>query len=89
MEVFVPARRNGFGIVWVVSSGKFSLEQTLQESFERWIAPLLDHGYTVFAVIHGSAPIFNIQDQLSDVRRAGLMASDSESAIPRLDVCSR
>ena len=24
----------------------------------------------MFAVIHGSAPIFNVQDQLSDVRRA-------------------
>ena len=71
MEVFTAATRNGIGVVWVVSSsGRSSREQTLQDSFERRIAPLLEHGYTVFAVIHGSAPIFNLQDQVSDVRRA-------------------
>ncbi len=71
MEVFTPADRNGLGVVWVVSSsGRSSRDQTLQDSFERRISPLLDRGYTVFAVIHGSAPIFNVLDQLSDVRRA-------------------
>lgn len=71
MEVFTAATRNGIGVVWVVSSsGRSNREQTLQDSFERRIAPLLEHGYTVFAVIHGSAPIFNVQDQVSDVRRA-------------------
>jgi acetyl esterase/lipase len=71
MEVFTPATRNGAGVVWVVSSsGRSSREQTLQDSFERRLAPLLAHGYTVFAVIHGSAPIFNVQDQVNDVRRA-------------------
>jgi acetyl esterase/lipase len=71
MEVFTPATRNGIGVVWVVSSsGRSSRDQTFQDSFERRIAPLLDHGYTVFAVIHGSAPIFNVQDQADDVRRA-------------------
>jgi acetyl esterase/lipase len=71
MEVFTPAPRNGLGVVWVVSSsGRSSRDQTLQDSFERRIAPLLEHGYTVFAVIHGSAPIFNLQDHVDDVRRA-------------------
>jgi acetyl esterase/lipase len=71
LEVFTPATRNGLGALWVVSSsGRSSREQTLQDSFERRIAPLLAHGYTVFAVIPGSAPIFNVQDQVSDVRRA-------------------
>jgi acetyl esterase/lipase len=71
VEVFTPATRNGIGVVWVVSSsGRSSRDQTLQDSFERRIAPLLEHGYTVFAVIHGSAPIFNVQDHVSDVRRA-------------------
>jgi acetyl esterase/lipase len=71
MEVFRPASRNGIGILWVVSSsGRSSREQTLSDSFERRIAPLLERGYTVFAVIHGSAPVFNLQDQVADVRRA-------------------
>jgi acetyl esterase/lipase len=54
----------------VSSSGKSSRDQTLHESFERRISPLLDRGYTVFAVIHGSAPVFNAQDFVIDVRRA-------------------
>src|SRR5262245_3823963 len=71
MEVFTPPNRNGIGVVWVVSSsGRSSRDQTLQDSFERRVAPLLEHGYTVFAVIHGSAPIFNLQDQVNDVGRA-------------------
>ena len=71
MEVFTPAARNGVGVLWVVSSsGRSSRDQTLQESFERRISPLLERGYTVFAVIHGSAPVFSMQDFVSDVRRA-------------------
>jgi acetyl esterase/lipase len=71
MEVFVPASPNRFGVVWVVSSGgRSSREQTLEPSFERRIGPLLKHGYTVFAVIHGSAPAFHIQEFIGDVRRA-------------------
>ena len=71
MEVFTPPARNGIGVLWVVSSsGKSSREQTLQQSFEQRISPLLERGYTVFAVIHGSAPAFNVQDFVSDVRRA-------------------
>jgi acetyl esterase/lipase len=71
MEVFRGPARNGLGVLWVVSSsGRSSREQTFQESFERTMAPLVERGYTVFAVIHGSAPLFNLQDQVADVRRA-------------------
>jgi dipeptidyl aminopeptidase/acylaminoacyl peptidase len=71
LEVFVPAKRNGLGVVWVVSSGgNSSREQTMQPSFERRVEPLLDHGYTVFAAIHGSAPAFQVQDFVQDARRA-------------------
>ena len=71
MELFIPATPNGLGVVWVVSSsGRSSREQTLQDTFERRIAPLLERGYRVFAIIHGSAPMFNVQDQVGDVRRA-------------------
>ncbi len=45
MEVFTPADRNGLGVVWLVSSsGRSSRDQTLQDSFERRISPLLDRG---------------------------------------------
>jgi acetyl esterase/lipase len=71
LERFVPAKPNGLGIVWVVSSGgRSNREQTLQPSFELRISPFLTSGYTVFAVIHGSAPAFHLQDFEQDVRRA-------------------
>src|SRR5437899_4896873 len=71
MEILTPPARNGLGVVWVVSgNGVSSREQTLQPSFERRIAPLLDRGYTVFAIVHGSSPRFQLQDQVDDVRRA-------------------
>jgi acetyl esterase/lipase len=71
LEVFAPAKPNGLGVVWIVSSsGNSSREQTLQPSFERRILPLLQHGYTVFAVIHGSTPAFQVQDYVQDARRA-------------------
>ncbi len=71
MEVLAPPRPNGVGVLWIVSSsGRSSREQTLTESFQRRIGPLLERGYVVFAVIHGSAPIFNVQEQATDVRRA-------------------
>jgi dipeptidyl aminopeptidase/acylaminoacyl peptidase len=71
MEVFTPAKRSGLGVVWVVSSsGRSSVEQTREPSFERRILPLLQHGYVVFAVIHGSSPAFQIPDYIDDARRA-------------------
>jgi dipeptidyl aminopeptidase/acylaminoacyl peptidase len=71
MEVFTPAKPNGLGVVWVVSSsGKSSREQTLQPSFERRISPLLTHGYTIFAVIHGSSPAFQLPDFVDDATRS-------------------
>jgi hypothetical protein len=63
MEVFRPAKANGAGVVWVVSSnGRSNRDQTMQPSFEQRLLPLLQRGYTVFAVIHGSAPAFHVQD---------------------------
>jgi acetyl esterase/lipase len=71
LDVFSPPKPAGVGVVWVVSSGGRSTpEQTRELSFERRIAPLLAHGYTVFAVIHGSSPAFQVQDHVQDVKRA-------------------
>jgi dipeptidyl aminopeptidase/acylaminoacyl peptidase len=71
MEVLVPANTNGLGVLWVVSSsGNSSRDRTLEPSFERRIQPLLEHGYTVFAVVHGSSPAFQLRDYVQDARRA-------------------
>lgn len=68
-DVFKPARPNGAGVAFMISGGWFS----------RWAPPeeripgfreLLDHGFTVFAVHHGSAPRFKVPDAVADVRQA-------------------
>ena len=68
-DVFRPREPNGAGVLFMVSGGWFS----------RWQPParrvaalehLLDAGFTVFAVHHGSAPRFKVPEAVADVRRA-------------------
>jgi acetyl esterase/lipase len=68
MDVFTPAKnRNGAGIIFVVSGGFRSAHEAINPTVMR---PLLDRGYTVFAVVHGSQPQFTIPDILQDMNRA-------------------
>src|SRR4051812_44271558 len=55
MDVFQPSRPNGLGIAFMVSGGWFSAHESVNTTFYK---PFLDHGYTVFAVVHGSQPKF-------------------------------
>jgi acetyl esterase/lipase len=67
MDVFEPADKNSAGVVFMVSGGFFSSKDAInQKSYQ----PLLDHGYTVFAVVHGSQPRFIIPEIMEDVHRA-------------------
>ena len=75
-DALVPAEQNGAAVLFMVSGGWFS----------RWSDPhrvasgegrqfgavgeLLDHGYAVFMVRHGSAPLFKVPEAVADVRRA-------------------
>ena len=75
-DAIVPAEQNGAAVLFMVSGGWFS----------RWSDPhrivsgeggragavneLLDDGYAVFMVRHGSAPLFKVPDAVADVRRA-------------------
>jgi acetyl esterase/lipase len=71
MEVFTPAKPKGVGAIWIVSSnGVSNREQTMSPSFERRLSPLLQHGYTIFAVMHRSSPDFQVPDYVDDARRA-------------------
>ena len=67
LDVFQPRPANGFGIVLMVSGGWFSAHQFINAAYFK---PLLDHGYTVFAVVHGSQPKFNITEIVPDIHRA-------------------
>src|SRR5206468_1693997 len=68
LDVFRPrAGANGAGIVLMVSGGFFSSHEAINPAFAR---PLLDRGYTVFAVVHGSQPRYTVPEIVRDVNRA-------------------
>jgi len=67
LDVFQPGKTNGIGIVLMVSGGFFSSHEAINPSFFR---ALLDRGYTVFPVVHGSQPKFSISEIEPDIHRA-------------------
>src|SRR6478735_1731050 len=58
MDVFTPENPNGYAIIWVVSGGWFSAHEAILKNYPA----LVDRGYTVFAVCHGSQPKFTIKE---------------------------
>ena len=59
MDVFTPTRdANGLGVIFVVSGGWFSSQRGINPGF---MTELIDRGYTVFAVVHGSQPKYSRQ----------------------------
>src|SRR5262249_1610582 len=67
VDVFTPKKANGVGIIFVVSGGWFSAHEAISLLF---VNELLNRGYTVFAVVHGSQPKFTIPEILQDMHRA-------------------
>src|SRR5437660_12867432 len=67
LDVFQPDQPNGCGILFMVSGGFFSSQDGINPGFYR---ALLERGYTVFAVVHGSQPKFNIPGIEQDIHRA-------------------
>ncbi len=69
-DVFTPpGEPNGVGILNMVSGGWVSRWTPPERARSRFEA-LLDRGFTVFAVRHGSSPRFKIPEAYADVRRA-------------------
>ncbi len=68
-DVLRPADPNGAGVLRMESGGWRSRWRPTDASVERYRA-LLDHGFTVFTVRHGSRPKFVIAEIVPDVRRA-------------------
>lgn len=66
-DVLKPAQPNGAAVVWVISGGWFSAKEAIQPLF---VTELLNRGYTVFAVVHGSQPRFTIPECIEDIDRA-------------------
>ena len=67
LDVIQPAKPNGAGILFMVSGGFFSSHEAINPGYYK---PLLDHGYTIFAVVHGSQPRFIIPEIIEDEQRA-------------------
>jgi acetyl esterase/lipase len=67
MDVFTPRKPNGAAVVAVVSGGWFSSHDHINPAYYRL---LLDRGYTVFAVVHGSQPKYTIPEVVADMHRA-------------------
>ena len=68
-DVFTPAGEpNGAGILNMVSGGWVSRWRDPEQAQAAYRA-LLDKGFTVFAVRHGSSPRFNVPEAYADVTR--------------------
>ena len=68
-DVFTPPEANGAAVLYMVSGGWFSRWQPPARRMAR-LGHLLDAGFTVFTIQHGSAPRFKVPDAVADVRRA-------------------
>ncbi len=60
---------NGAGVIYMVSGGWFSWWAPPERAVERH-ARLLNSGFTMFLVRHGSSPRYKVPDAAEDVRRA-------------------
>jgi acetyl esterase/lipase len=71
MDVLKPANQNGAGVIWVASGGFISNHGMIAgEGFVRYMEPFLKRGYTVFAVLHGSMPKYEMREITADCHRA-------------------
>ena len=64
-----PGTANGAGVLFMVSGGWYS-EWSPPDKAAPLFKPMLDAGFTVFAVRHGSSPKFGIPEAVEDVRRS-------------------
>lgn len=69
-DVYQPQERpNGAGVLFMVSGGWYSRWTDPKNMLNRF-QPLLNEGFTVFSVRHGSSPKFVIPEVVKDVRRS-------------------
>jgi acetyl esterase/lipase len=97
-DVIRPKEQNGAAVLFMMSGGWFS-GWVPPEQFVSAEAPfgfrhfrqLVEKGYTLFIVRHGSAPQFKVPEAVADVRRAvryiRLNADDFDIDANRIGVC--
>lgn len=69
LDIFTPAEANGAAVLNMVSGGWVSRWTAPQQARTRY-QPLLNAGFTVIAVRHGSSPRFKVPEAYADVNRA-------------------
>ena len=69
LDVFQPDQGNGVGVLFMVSGGWYSTWAPPEQTMGLF-KPMLDKGFTVFAVRHGSSPKFIVPEAVEDVRRS-------------------
>jgi acetyl esterase/lipase len=97
-DVIQPKKPKGVGILFMMSGGWVSawippesiVGPNAPELFKHF-RDIVDHGYTLFIVRHGSSPQFKVPEAVADVRRAvryvRLHAVDFKVDPDRLGVC--
>lgn len=72
MDVLTPDRPNKAGVLFMVSGGWVSgwFDPASVVNRPNPFGKLLDEGFTIFLVRHGSSPVFKVPDAVNDVRRA-------------------
>jgi acetyl esterase/lipase len=70
LDVFTPkGTRNGAAVIFAVSGGWFSAHELVPVAATLG-RPLVQRGYVLFAVVHGSQPKYTIPEVLDDMHRA-------------------
>lgn len=67
MDMFRPGKTNGAGVVMIISGGFVSSHDAISPML---VTPFTMRGYTVFTVLHGSQPRYQIPEIIQDVNRA-------------------
>src|SRR5262249_50679507 len=76
MDVHIPARPNGYGVVFISGSGwhapqEYGASELKSGSqIKMYGPPLVAAGYTVFSLNHRAAPRFRFPAAVDDVQRA-------------------
>ncbi|MEX0617930.1 MAG: alpha/beta hydrolase [Pseudohongiellaceae bacterium] len=70
MDVYQPeGNHNGAAVAYMISGGWMS-SLPMQQAYQSMFLPLVDAGFTVFAVRHGSSPRYQVPNAWSDVSSA-------------------
>jgi fermentation-respiration switch protein FrsA (DUF1100 family) len=75
MDVHHSEKPNGYGVIFVAGSGwhaplGYAARPLKEAQIAQWGPPLLQAGYTVFAINHRAAPRFHYPAAVEDVQRA-------------------